>query len=42
MLEDILRDSRVYQDILKKGLEEGLQTMRLTILDIVQACFLKE
>lgn len=23
MLEDILRDSWVYQDILKKGLEEG-------------------
>lgn len=43
MLEDILRDSWVYQDILKEGLEEGreegLQTMRLAILDIVQARF---
>jgi predicted transposase YdaD len=39
MLEDILRDSWLYQDILKEGREEGIQTMRLAILDIVQARF---
>jgi predicted transposase YdaD len=43
MLEDILRDTPVYQEVLaegmEKGLEKGLETQRQTLLDIVQERF---
>src|SRR6266566_1685304 len=43
MLEDILRDTPVYQEVLaegmEKGLEQGLETQRQTLLDIVQERF---
>ena len=43
MLEDILRDTPVYQEVLaegmQKGLEQGLETQRQTLLDIVQERF---
>jgi len=43
MLEDILRDTPVYQEVLaegmEKGLEKGLEAQRQTLLDIVQERF---
>ena len=43
MLDDILRDTLVYQEVLaegmEKGLEKGLETQRQTLLDIVQERF---
>ena len=47
MLEDILRDTPVYQEVLaegeekglERGLEQGLETQRQTLLDIVQERF---
>ena len=43
MLEDILRDTSVYQEVLAEGmeneLEKGLETQRQTLLDIVQERF---
>jgi flagellar biosynthesis/type III secretory pathway protein FliH len=47
MLDDILRDTPVYQEVLaegmekglEKGLEQGLETQRQTLLDIVQERF---
>ena len=43
MLEDILRETPVYQEVLaegmEKGLEKGLETQRQTLLDIVQERF---
>ena len=43
MLEDILRDTPLYQEVLaegeEKGLEQGLETQRQTLLDIVQERF---
>src|SRR6266852_3829249 len=43
MLEDILRDTPVYQEVLAEGmekrLEKGLETQRQTLLDIVQERF---
>ena len=47
MLEDILRDTPVYQEVLaegiekglEQGLEQGLETQRQTLLDIVQERF---
>ena len=43
MLNDFLRDTPVYQEVLaegeEKGLEKGLETQRQTLLDIVQERF---
>ena len=43
MLEDILRDTPVYQEVLaegmEKGLEKGLEAQRQTLLDIVRERF---
>ncbi|HEY6285797.1 MAG TPA: hypothetical protein VIX20_09055 [Ktedonobacteraceae bacterium] len=43
MLEDILQDTPVYQEVLakgeEKGLEKGLEAQRQTLLDIVQERF---
>ena len=47
MLDDILRDTPVYQEVLaegmekglEQGLEKGLETQRQTLLDIVQERF---
>ncbi len=43
MLEDILRDTPVYQEVLaegmEKGMEKGLEAQRQTLLDIVQERF---
>jgi predicted transposase YdaD len=43
MVEDILRDTPVYQEVLaegmEKGLEKGLEAQRQTLLDIVQERF---
>jgi len=43
MLEDILRDTPVYQEVLaigeEKGLEKGLEAQRQTLLDIVEERF---
>ncbi len=44
MLEDILRDTPVYQEVLAEGLEKGLkegklEAQRQTLLDIVQERF---
>jgi len=44
MLEDILRDTPVYQEVLAKGLEKGLEqgkleAQRQTLLDVVQERF---
>jgi len=43
MLEDFLRDTPVYQEVLaegmEKGLEKGLEAQRQTLLDIVQERF---
>ncbi len=39
MLEDILRDTPVYQEVLAEGMEKGLEAQRQTLLDIVQVRF---
>ena len=39
MLEDILRDTPVYQEVLAEGMEKGLEAQRQTLLDIVQERF---
>jgi predicted transposase YdaD len=39
MLEDILRDTAVYQEVLAEGMEKGLEAQRQTLLDIVQERF---
>jgi predicted transposase YdaD len=43
MLDDFLRDSPVYQEVLaeglEKGLKKGLEAQRQTLLDIVQERF---
>jgi predicted transposase YdaD len=43
MIEDFLRDTPVYQEVLaegmEKGLEKGLEAQRQTLLDIVQERF---
>ncbi len=39
MLEDILEESPFYQHILHRGEEKGLEKMRETVLEIVQARF---
>jgi hypothetical protein len=39
MLEDIVRDTPMYQELLAEGEEKGLEAQRQTLLDIVQERF---
>jgi predicted transposase YdaD len=40
-MHDILRETPIYQEILKEGREEGLEALRQAILDVVTQRFPK-